>query len=70
VTTPVWGVVDSGVGFSSAPVMFERSTVEVAPPVRHYWYYCTDPAGYFPYVESCSRAWIPVIPQPVTPAAD
>ena len=37
---------------------------QVAPaPASSYWYYCTDPAGYFPYVQSCNRAWMAVIPQ-------
>lgn len=31
-----------------------------APPV--YWYYCPDPAGYFPYVQSCAKAWMTVVP--------
>jgi hypothetical protein len=31
----------------------------------NFWYYCTDPAGYFPYVQSCSRAWMQVVPQNV-----
>jgi len=28
-----------------------------------YWYYCTEPAGYFPYVRNCSQPWMKVIPQ-------
>ncbi len=28
-----------------------------------YWYYCTDPAGYFPYVKDCRQAWLKVVPQ-------
>ena len=38
-----------------------------APPANNYWYYCTDPAGYFPYVQSCNRAWMPVVPQRYRP---
>ena len=34
-----------------------------APAPSNYWYYCTEPAGYFPYVQNCNRAWIPVTPQ-------
>jgi hypothetical protein len=33
-----------------------------APSPTTYWYYCTDPPGYFPYVENCSRPWISVVP--------
>jgi hypothetical protein len=25
-----------------------------------YWYYCQNPAGYYPYVQQCSGAWQPV----------
>jgi hypothetical protein len=25
-----------------------------------YWYYCQNPAGYYPYVTQCSSAWQPV----------
>jgi hypothetical protein len=24
------------------------------------WYYCSDPAGYYPYVTQCNTAWQPV----------
>ncbi|MGZ5575376.1 MAG: hypothetical protein ACXWEV_00735 [Methylobacter sp.] len=27
-----------------------------------YWYYCTNPAGYYPYIRQCSAAWQKVIP--------
>ena len=40
---------------------------EGAPSANNYWYYCTDPAGYFPYVQSCNKAWMPVVPQAVPP---
>jgi hypothetical protein len=33
------------------------------PPATSYWYYCTQPAGYFPYVQDCSQAWMKVVPQ-------
>src|SRR4030095_16001214 len=32
-------------------------------PPNQYWYYCTDPAGYYPYVQNCSKAWMQVVPQ-------
>jgi hypothetical protein len=28
-----------------------------------YWYYCQNPAGYYPYVQQCNGAWQPVPPQ-------
>ena len=27
-----------------------------------YWYYCTDPAGYHPYVTECPGGWMQVVP--------
>ncbi len=33
-----------------------------------YWYYCTEPAGYYPYVQQCARPWIAVQPNAVPPA--
>lgn len=27
-----------------------------------YWYYCTDPEGYYPYVRDCPRGWMQVVP--------
>ena len=33
-------------------------------PGGGHWYYCTDPAGYFPDVQECSRPWVAVKPSP------
>jgi hypothetical protein len=27
---------------------------------RQTWYYCSDPAGYYPYVAQCKMGWLPV----------
>jgi hypothetical protein len=32
-----------------------------------YWYYCQDPQGYYPYVQSCPGGWMKVVPQPAAP---
>jgi hypothetical protein len=29
-------------------------------PTSQIWYYCADPAGYYPYVTQCSIDWQPV----------
>jgi hypothetical protein len=29
------------------------------------WYYCIDPAGYFPHVSRCNRPWVVVDPATV-----
>jgi hypothetical protein len=51
----------------------QQAQAEVAPPPpptrqpTSYWYYCTEPAGYFPYVQQCTRPWVAVLPQAVPP---
>jgi hypothetical protein len=30
------------------------------PKARQTWYYCSDPAGYYPYVTQCKTGWAPV----------
>lgn len=50
----LWGV---------APFAFDDDYgAALASPgeVTQYWYYCSDPAGYYPYVGQCSTAWQPV----------
>lgn len=37
-----------------------------SPPT--FWFYCTQPAGYYPYVRDCSQAWMRVLPQADTSA--
>ncbi len=61
VTTPVV-IEQEATYYTQAPAQAGAATTS-------YWYYCTDPAGYYPYVQSCSKGWIPVVPQPVPPPA-
>jgi hypothetical protein len=43
------------------PVMVAPPPVVVAPaPPPQMWYYCDDPAGYYPYVATCSMPFRPV----------
>jgi hypothetical protein len=53
------------------PVIVEQQPMEYtqqaqlqsqAPPM---WYYCQSPAGYYPYVQQCTQAWIPVDPRTI-----
>jgi len=46
------------------PVYVERPTT-TAPPDA-FWYYCQSAGAYYPDVQTCSEAWVPV---PPTPAA-
>lgn len=50
-----------------APRVYVAPPVYVEPPVyvqrpAQLWYYCANPAGYYPYVQNCSQPWIPVDP--------
>jgi hypothetical protein len=45
----------------------EPAPATTTPAATSYWYYCTEPAGYYPYVQRCSKAWMPVVPQNVPP---
>ncbi|MBU4261882.1 MAG: hypothetical protein KKC76_08395 [Proteobacteria bacterium] len=45
------------------PVYIERPQAESAAPQQVYWYYCTDPAGYYPTVKECPGGWLQVLPQ-------
>jgi hypothetical protein len=40
----------------------EQLPLAPAPAAAGSWYYCQDPAGYFPYVNSCNRPWMMVVP--------
>jgi hypothetical protein len=33
----------------------------------HYWYYCKEAKGYYPYVSSCPGGWLKVVPSPAPP---
>lgn len=39
-----------------------------AAQASNLWYYCPNPAGYYPYVPSCNQQWVPVNPNSVPPA--
>jgi len=51
------------VPFDVAPQTFIERAVEPQAP-SGFWYYCSDPAGYYPWVRTCNRPWTPVSPTP------
>jgi len=56
---------------ADAPPMsgsFSPPDAEQNPAPSSYWYYCANPAGYYPYVQQCNSGWTPVAPQGVPPA--
>ncbi len=46
-----------------SPQVFIQQEPAVADTASGFWYYCTNPAGYFPYVQTCNQTWMAVIPQ-------
>ena len=32
------------------------------PPQNNYWFYCQNPAGYYPHVPACPGGWMQVVP--------
>ena len=44
------------------PPMYQEPTAEPNQPV--YWYHCSDPEGYYPYVKQCPGGWQKVVPTP------
>lgn len=50
---------------TTPPVYVEKAPAE--PAADGYWYYCSRPKGYYPYVKHCARRWSRV---PATPPDD
>jgi hypothetical protein len=46
------------------PDPYAYTQAVAAPP---YWYYCSNPAGYYPYVTQCYGPWQPAPAQPPAP---
>lgn len=69
-----WWIAGSTWYFYPAPVYpypdpYYPPTAEAPPPPAsdappQYWYYCSDPAGYYPYVPTCTTPWQKVPAQP------
>ena len=53
----------------SSPTYVEQNTLIEDSPEHpaEYWYYCTSPEGYYPYVKECSTDWQKVNPTPPLP---
>lgn len=58
--------------YAPPPVIIQQEpqpTVQPEPqPEQRYWYYCTEPKGYYPYVKRCPNGWMKVVPsEPAEP---
>ncbi|MGH8559783.1 MAG: hypothetical protein ACRESZ_20485 [Methylococcales bacterium] len=50
---------------TSPPVYIERQADGPSSGnSKGYWYYCSDPSGYYPYIKECHNEWQPVLAQP------
>ena len=56
---------DTGVWLpqDSAQSFVPQAQAAPAPAANNFWYYCVEPAGYYPYVKTCNKAWMQVVPQ-------
>ena len=53
-------------GYSAYPMYAWNAAtgyVELQPQANQVWYYCVNPAGYYPYVQTCSDVWLKVVQQ-------
>lgn len=50
------------------PQRIEVQNLPLGPAPPSYWYYCSNPAGYYPQIATCPGGWAQVLAQPA-PAA-
>jgi hypothetical protein len=46
--------------FNGGPVIYWNYPFYYVAPGRVYWYYCPSAQTYYPYVEYCPDAWVPI----------
>lgn len=62
---PYYGYPSYPYYYSAPPAVIQQPPVylEQAPPQEpQYWYYCQNPQGYYPYIQSCPNGWMKVVP--------
>jgi hypothetical protein len=74
-----WPVVDAALdpNFGSSgsfagealPPANEWNPPQAGSDAGQYWYYCSDPVGYYPYVQTCKVPWLAVSPYPAAGSA-
>ncbi len=45
------------------PVYIQKEQPGMVQTQIRYWYYCLNPAGYYPDIQDCPNGWMPVAPQ-------
>jgi len=56
--------------YSSPPVVIGQQPQVYAQQNQQesgYWFYCQNPQGYYPYINSCPGGWMKVVPDTVPP---
>ncbi len=53
--------------YAESPVVIEKQASVYVQPNRQqeesdYWYFCTKPQGYYPYIKRCPGGWLKVVP--------
>jgi hypothetical protein len=56
--------------YPSYPYTYADPPVYIEQEQPSDWYYCRDPQGYYPYVESCPSGWTRVAPIPPPPGRE
>ena len=68
-----WGPGWGGWGYAppivvqEPPQRIEYQNVPLGPAPPAYWYYCSNPAGYYPQIATCPGGWAQVLAQPQEP---
>jgi hypothetical protein len=51
------------------PQRIQVQNLPLGPAPPSYWYYCSNPAGYYPQIATCPAGWAQVLAQPAPPPA-
>lgn len=54
---------------NSPPVYIQQTPPETQEYPPGYWYYCSNPQGYYPYIKECKTDWQQVEPAPPPPTS-
>ena len=65
---PAWAYAPPIV-MQAPPQRVEVQNLPLGPAPPSYWYYCSNPAGYYPQIATCPGGWAQVLAQPA-PAAN
>jgi hypothetical protein len=52
---------------ATPPVYIQQTPPATQQYQSGYWYYCTNPEGYYPYIRECLTRWQQVAPRPAVP---